>query len=157
MRILTKKKLPAFNTIELLTSVIFISLLLTATYSVFYNSLRAAELARLRNLGELLAHDLLELTISRRNENWNSINTGQFHFVDSPTGYAFTSGPETIDQYTRYVDIAEVRRNSSGVIVQSGGTVDPNTFKATATVTWTYGTESFNMQLVRYITNWGKF
>lgn len=141
-----------------MTAVIFISVLLTASYSVFSLSLTTAEKSRQYNLAELLAHDLLELTVSKRNENWNALTPGEYHFTkDEVLGLLFVPGNETVDEFTRSVVISAVARDSSGNIVTSGGTTDPRTFKVTSTVTWQYGTENHKVELVRYLTDWRRF
>lgn len=152
------KYLRAFNTLEVMTAVIFISVLLTASYSVYSASLTTAERSRQYTLAQLMAQNLLEQTVSKRNEDWNSMVPGTYYLVQDPnTGLTFANGDEVVDEFTRQVVIATVKRDSNNNIVQSGGTTDPDTIKATATVTWTYNGSNYQVQLVRYLTNWGRF
>ncbi len=141
-----------------MTAVAFMAVILTASYSVLNLSVIIVDRAQKLTMAEMLAQDLLELTVSKRNENWNSVNPGQFHFEDDLVqGMIFVSGSEVVNGFTRYVTISEVQRDAGGNIVQSGGIVDDKTYKATATVTWTYASQNFDLELVQYITDWKRF
>jgi len=49
--------------------------------------------------------------------------------------------------------VEDVGRDGNDDIVASGGTPDPNTKKVTATVSWTESTQSKQVVLTTYITN----
>jgi hypothetical protein len=62
-----------------------------------------------------------------------------------------------VNKYTRVITISAVRRDASGNIVSSGGTVDPNTMKATSTVTWNHTPTRINSVVqTTYLSNWQK-
>jgi hypothetical protein len=148
----------AFNTVELLTVVGMTAVLATAGYQIF--RLAVTTQARTKDFitAELLARDLVELTISKRNEDWNSLANGQYYFVEDPTdGFLFAAGEETIDYFTRSVTIADVNRDGSGDIVASGGNLDEDVKSVTATVEWTYRDRNFLVEIVQYLTNWRRF
>lgn len=65
-----------------------------------------------------------------------------------------TTDPGPINNlYTRTVVVEQVGRDGADEILSSGGTIDPNTKKVTATVTWTENGRNKQVQLVAYITN----
>lgn len=153
-----KQRLNAFNTIELLTTVGMLAVIFTAGFQVFRLAVVTESYTKGYITAELLARDLIELTISKRNEDWNSLQTGTFYLQeDAAAGFVFTAGSETIDEFTRSVTISEVRRNASGNVVASGGTVDEDVYKATADVDWSYRGRNFNVTMVQYLTNWRRF
>jgi len=152
------KRLKGFTLLEMIVSLGFLAILLAGASEVFYLSLNIVDRSRQYTTAELLAHDLLELVVSKRNEDWNSINAGEYYFIDDPVeGIVFAAGTETIDEFTRSVFITEVQRNGSGNIVESGGTVDNDTFKAEAVVTWSDRFADREIHLVEYLTNWNRF
>ncbi len=152
------KRLKGFTLLEMIVSLGFIAILLAGASEVFYLSLNIVDRSRQYTTAELLAHDLLELVVSKRNEDWNSMVAGEYYFVDDPVeGITFATGTETIDEFTRSVFITEVQRNGSGNIVESGGTVDSDTFKVEAVVTWSDRFADREIRLVEYLTNWNRF
>lgn len=152
------KRLKGFTLLEMIVSLGFIAILLAGASEVFYLSLNIVDRSRQYTTAELLAHDLLELVVSKRNEDWNSMVAGEYYFVDDPVeGITFANGTETIDEFTRSVFITEVQRNGSGNIVESGGTVDSDTFKAEAVVTWSDRFSDREIRMVEYLTNWNRF
>lgn len=153
-----KRKLAALSLVELVVALAVLSVMIVGGYGVFQLGVNTVDRARQYTLAEFLAHDLIELTTSKRNENWNSLVAGDYHFVEDPLlGILFASGAETINEFTRVVTLSEVQRNGSQQIVQSEGTVDPDTMKVVATVSWTYRGQNFQVQLTHYLTNWQKF
>lgn len=91
----------------------------------------------------LLAVGLLreaeEAIRSSRDKDWNNISTnGTFHpVIAADNSWQLVAGSETtVNQFTRYVVISDVFRDSNGDIVSSGGTLDPSTKHVTTTVGW---------------------
>ena len=86
-----------------------------------------------------------------------TVNTGSdnpYYFVldtgVNPNKWVLTSGTETIGIFTRRIVFDQVYRDSNSNIVSSGGTLDNNTKKVTATVSWPEKT----LNLMTYLTNW---
>lgn len=158
--LITKKirqSLPAISTIELLTAVSVFAVVATLGYQVFASSVRTVQFAQDYAQGELLARDLLELTTALRNEDWNALSVGQYYITESGGDYSFTAGTETVGKFTRSVTLSAVERDGSGNIVASGGTVDPDVYRATAIVTWSFNSINFDVTLTQYLTNWRRF
>lgn len=144
--------------IEIVLSVAMLAILAVSGYDVLRQSLQTAELARQFTLAELMAHDLIELTTSKRNEDWNSLAAGTFHFAEDPVeGFIFVPGTETVDQFTRSIVLEQGQRGGQGQLVASGGTPDPETYIIDATVTWEYGGQPREVSFQQVLTNWKNF
>lgn len=162
LKILAKrpKTLPAVNLLELVVAVAFIAIIFTAGFSVFDLSLDIVNRARQSTMAELLAQDLVELTISKRNEGWDSLVPGIYYLVENPDpdiGFEFIAGSETIGEFTRAVTISSVNRDASGNITTSGGTTDPNTMLIHASISWNSQIGIETIDLYEYLTNWNSF
>ena len=72
----------------------------------------------------------------------------------NPVRWMLLSGTETVGQFSRKIVFADVNRDVSNNITQSGGTLDSNTKKVTATVSWTSHARTHEATLVIYLTNW---
>lgn len=113
-----------------------------------------------------LAQEGLEIVRNVRDgTNWSAVDgLGQVSFApssyhptqsDNPPKWILVSGSESIDEFTRTIQFEEVRRDTStDDIVQTGGSIDPDTVKATATVLWQERGVNHEVELVAYFTNW---
>jgi prepilin-type N-terminal cleavage/methylation domain-containing protein len=152
------RRLSGFTLLEMIISLAFIAILLLGASEVFYLSLNTVDRSRQYTTAELMAHDLLELVVSKRNEDWNSLVPGQYYFVDDlVSGIGFASGSENIEEFNRSVYITAVYRDGGGNIVTSGGTLDIDSMKAEAVVTWNDRFAGREIRLVEYLTNWKRF
>lgn len=79
--------------------------------------------------------------------------------VGNETRYTFTGTSDARGIYTRVVSIAEVQRDGSGAIVETGGTPDPDSRRVTATVSWQTGFTRRQQQVTTntLLTNWEGF
>lgn len=153
-----RKRFAALSIIEIILAIAIMAIIFTAGFSIFRLSLIAAQQAQNYRRAELLAMDLINLAISQRNENWNSLQPGTYHFVSDPVeGLMFAPDEEEIDGFTRWIVITEVQRNGSGQIVTSGGTVDEESMKVTAHVSWELLNREESISLAQYLTNWAQF
>lgn len=72
---------------------------------------------------------------------------------DSPPRWKMISGSQTINGFTRQVVFDDVSRDANDDIASSG-TNDPDTKKATITVSWQERERAHQIQVVTYFTNW---
>jgi hypothetical protein len=109
-----------------------------------------------RSQATLLAQAGMEAVTSITQRGWKYVTTGTHGLTHEPhTYWEFAKDPETINAYTRQIDIAAVERDSHGVIVPSGGTLDYDTKKVTSRVTWDFQpNRPSEVVLESYVTNW---
>lgn len=138
---------------------VLVAIALTGIFlPVLATALVAAHAGRATSIQQVQAQSLLkEATDAVRNvreKGWSNLATdGTYHPVISGSGWALTSGSETINGFTRSVVISTPQRNSSGTIVASGGTNDPSTKHVVVTVSWTTPTNA-SISTDAYLTRW---
>lgn len=72
-----------------------------------------------------------------REAGWNNFSVnGAYHPLISGNSWSLVSGAETVNGFTRSIVVSDVYRDASGNIVSVGGTLDPATKKAVASVSW---------------------
>lgn len=84
----------------------------------------------------------------------NSDGTDKKVNRDSNGDWVISSGTETRGSFTRAIKITSVERDSSGVIVASGGTNDPSTKKIAVTISAS-GVADYVLET--YVTNWESY
>lgn len=98
-----------------------------------------------------------EVVRNIREKGWDTfLINGTFHPTITGTSWSLTDGEETINGFKRDITISDIYRNANGVIVQSGGTLDPSTKKVVIKVSWGQPYESAvtsTMYVTRYLNN----
>jgi hypothetical protein len=143
--------------VELLVAMGIAALMLPAmaTAMVASRGGRAQQAQRLQ--ATTLLREANEAVRSVREKSWAQFAVnGTYHPTISGSAWAFTSGSEVVNGFTRQIVVADTQRNASGAIVASGGTVDSSTKKITVTVSWSQpigGSVSNEAYLNRYQSN----
>lgn len=81
---------------------------------------------------------------------------GTFHPAPSGNTWgllAGSEGPETLNGFTRSVEISDVYRDSAGKIVTTGGSLDPSSKKVVTSVSWSTPI-SYTMSATSYMTRY---
>ncbi len=98
-----------------------------------------------------------EAVRSVREKGWSTFaQNGTFHPTVSANSWSLTSGNETINGLDRQLVISSVSRDENGVVVSSGGTVDPSTKKVVITVSWGFpfaSSVTSTLYVTRYVGN----
>lgn len=76
--------------------------------------------------------------------------------ADNPPKWQLIQGQETINNFTRKITFSDARRDADSNIVASGGVSDPETKKASVSVSWTEKGRSHQLSVDTYFTNWKK-
>lgn len=145
-----------FGIIEILVAVAVISIALFSIQQVSFLYLKQNIENKKFLKASYLAEEALEAARSVRDQGWTAniapLTSGaQYYPVISSNKWTLSAtNPGTIENiYTRQVKIENASRDTNDNIVTSGGTNDPNTKKATATVLW----NGKSITLTTYITN----
>lgn len=78
-----------------------------------------------------------EVVRNVRNQGWGifAVN-GSYHPQISGTSWSLASGDEIINDFTRTITVTDVYRDSNGVVVETGGSLDPSTKRVGISVAW---------------------
>lgn len=116
--------------------------LLAVMLPVLYTGLMVAREGKSQEKQRLEAAALLQESKEAmriiKDRGWSFVATnGTYYPSISGNTWGLTSGTQTINSYTRSITISDVYRNSNGVVVTSGGTLDPGTKRVNYLVSWT--------------------
>lgn len=112
---------------------IFLPALLTGLFSSRVGKVQQTQRAQ----AIALLKEAEEVVRNVRNQQWNAFSlNGTYHPLISNDSWMFASGNETINGFTRSVTLSDVYRDTNGIIVDSGGTLDPATKRVHVEVTW---------------------
>ena len=156
--------------IELLVVILIIGVAVSALVSFCTFSLRTTSLLKQTTQASFFVQDALEaLKNYRDNTGWNDDDPGDqydglgvvstgvaFHLKLSggtPVRWQLLLGAETIGIFTRDIVMEPVERDATDNIVESGGVVDPETKKATVTVSWEERGGTRELEIITYLTN----
>lgn len=123
--------------IELLIAIgltaLFIPALLTAATASREGKAQAKE----RMLAIAYLREGEEAVRNVREKGWSNVSAnGTYHPSVSGSSWTLLSGEETIEGFSRRIEISDVRRDGNGVIIESGGLVDPSTKRVIVLVSW---------------------
>lgn len=105
----------------------------------------------------LKAQEGIEAVRSIKKQEWDNITPGEYGLDSSGGTWQLGPTPAPGDKFARIVRILPVKRDADGAIIESGGTVDPDTVKIESSVTWAYTPTRINTTAVStYVTNFEK-
>jgi len=143
--------------IEVIIAVSLLVIFATGAVVAVLGSFVASRLAEEETQAAYLATEGLEAVKSIRDQNWNGL-TNNNHGLSNANGFwefLGESDMDTSEKYTRVITISDVERDTNGDIVQSGGTIDPDTKKAVAEVSWHFLPSGLSSVVETiYLTNW---
>ncbi len=159
------------SVIEILVVVAIIGVTLSSILGASVLSLRQVGDTDLEARSQALTKETLEAVMNYRDGNgWNTddpfdlydglgvvaLNTAYYPNMssDTPAKWQLLQGTGQVEGFTRTVEFQSVSRDSNSNIVQAGGTVDPNTKKVLAVVSWQDRGSVRQVTLEMYLTNW---
>lgn len=159
------------SVVELLVVMAVVAIGFSALFALSAFALGTAGRGKQVAMASELARQEMEAVISYRNAvDWNSddpqnqydglgvISTGaDYHMATStgdPVRWMALAGAGTSGGFTRTVRFETAQRNSDSDIVETGGTDDPDTKRVTVTVSWVSRSQTHEVELRTYLTNW---
>ena len=147
-----------FLLVEILVAVSVIGIVLGAAVGSLGTSQELVHIGRSKT--EALGHvaEYYEYVKNIKRFDWDLLANGRYVLVQSGNDVVpqTTVTGETVNGYTRYLDITNVYRDDAGDIVSSLGTVDPSTKLITITISWSGikpGTFTVPVYVTRYLDN----
>jgi len=140
--------------VEVLVAIALTGILLPALATTMVSSQKARPASTQSLQAEGLVREATAAVRSVREKGWSNVSTdGTYHPVISGNAWTLSAGSETIGNFTRQIVISTPQRNSSGVLVSSSGTNDPNTKHVVVTVSWSTPYSS-SLSTDTYLTRW---
>ncbi|MBN2015362.1 prepilin-type N-terminal cleavage/methylation domain-containing protein [Candidatus Dojkabacteria bacterium] len=166
MKILNKifKKQEGQSLVEIVVAIGILAIVFSGSWQVLHDSFMSVQ----REMIELKAHYLvvggLEAMRSIRDEDWNALTDGTWHYeydVSGPENMVviLEGGEEVWDIYRRRIEISSVRRDTTtGKITEDPAyDFDPNTKRVDVVVEWDWsGSTRTDLESI-YFTNWNRF
>lgn len=159
MRIMSgKNKEAGIGVAEIIIAVFIISASFFAILQVGTFTLKAVQDRNDKAKALMFAQEGIEAVRNMRDGGWTANISGltfgaTYYLTTSGSQWALTgTNPGALDgKFTRTIVLDNASRDINDNIVTVGGTDDPKTKKATATVSW--GSPLKNMQLTTYLTD----
>jgi len=143
--------------VELLIAIGLAAILLPALLTGFVTSREGKVGDNIRVQASSVLKETEEATRSIREKGWPAFATnGTFYPTITGSAWSLAAGTETVGAFTRQLVVSDVYRNEAGIIVSSGGTLDPSTKKVDITVSWSEpvaDSVSSSMYFTRYLDN----
>ncbi len=149
--------------IEILVVIAILGVVLTSLLGLVSFSLKGSSLIKQNHQANNLAQEIIEVVRNFRDQTvWDTTGLGTLTVdtayypektADVPPKWSLVSGEETIGIFNRKVVFERVYRDTNDDIADSG-TEDPDTKKATVTVSWQERERDHQIELVTYFTNW---
>jgi len=149
-----------FTLVEVLVAMALLMVLTVGLVGLTQLSVRASAVSRLRVGAMAILSETMEATMAVRASNFGSLDERVYHPEVAEGKWALVDGTEMVRGIERWVEISKVQREISCggervcPIVESGGVVDPVTFKAKAVVVWQERGEDKREELESLLTFW---
>lgn len=134
-------------------SAIILPALLTGLVSSRQGKVQQAQ----RTQALYLLNETVDALRNVREKGWTTFAVnGTYHPAISGSSWALATGSAVVNSFTQKIDIGDVNRDSNGVIVTFGGTLDPSSKKVDIAISWEQpyaSAVSANLFITRYLDN----
>lgn len=154
-----------FSVIEIIVAVFVVVVTLVSFLGIMALSLKSSGLVTKVNEANFLTQEIIEAIRGFRDStDWDSNGLGTLvigadYFLNltetNPPSWAIVLGEESVNNFTRKVIFEKVSRDSFTKDIEDfydPGNDDPNTRKATITVSWS----NKETKIITYFTNWNQ-
>lgn len=138
---LSPKSTKGQSLVEMLITIGLAALILPAVYTGLIASRQGVLQSQYQVMASNLRHQAYQAARVFRDSDWTTFASqsgqGSLHPEISGNTWILTPGAETVDSiFTRWVQVTDVYRDTSGTIVTTGGNLDPSTKRVTSSVSW---------------------
>lgn len=145
------------SVIEIIIAVTLLVIIASGSVIAVLGSFMTIRLAEEETRATLINVEGIEAVKSIRDQSWDNLVNGSHGLSNSGGFWSFseTSDIDSSGRFTRAAVVSDVSRDTSGNIVETGGTIDPHTKKVTATVSWSFTPSRQNSVVITsLLTNW---
>ncbi|MEI6532827.1 MAG: hypothetical protein WCO06_03240 [Candidatus Roizmanbacteria bacterium] len=124
--------------VEILVAIALMFMLLPALITGFVASREGKTQEGNRLMATALLRESKDALRTIRETSWTNLATNGTYYprIIGSTSWSLVTGTETVNGFTRKIEISDVLRNSNNIIVENSGTIDPSTKKIISTVSW---------------------
>ncbi len=146
----------AFSLMEIVLATALFGIFSFGVVSVVISGLRSNQVANEQAIANQYASEGIEAARSIKKRSFSILtNTSGAGLIDQGGLWTFSGSNNVFDKYTRTISVESVYRDVNGNIVSTGGALDPNTKKITATVNWTIsGNKQDSIILQSYLSDY---
>lgn len=149
-----------FTLVEVMMAVGLLMVLIMAGVGIGRLAVKSSQVSQIRVDAVNLSRATMEAVMAVRANNFGSLNGGTYYPAMVDGEWALVAGTQEVGDLARWVEITKVQRqlscNGERVcpIVQSGGIVDPVTFRGKVVVSWEESGEVRQVDLESLLTYW---
>ncbi len=152
---INKKPSSGQSVIEVIIAVAIFVILASGSVTVILGSFLSSRQGSEETQASFYAQEGLDAVKSIRDQSWEFLVDGDHGLSFAGGKWVFNGTSEVLGKYTRKITISPVNRSVGGDIAPTGGTLDPNTKKAVALVTWNFTPiKTSSVEMSSYLTNW---
>lgn len=146
----------AFSILEVILAITVFVIFSTSAIGILVQGYRSNRQAAELTIANQYATEGLEAARSIRNRSYSGLsNTVGTGIAQVGGVWLFSGANNTFDKYTRTLVVDDVFRDGSGNVVASGGTLDSQTKKVTANISWNAGyPQPQTLSQTTYLTSW---
>jgi len=128
--------------VEVMVATALLMTLTSGLVSLTQLSVRSSQASKVRAEASLVLRETMEAAMAVRASNFSNLSEGVFHPELTAGRWSLVAGDQAVGGVRRWLEISPVQRELSCggervcLIVESGGVVDPVTFRAKAYVEW---------------------
>ena len=138
MKTISNKVKKSFGIIEVIVAVGIFLIISVGSIGTIIRTFSSNRLAEEYSQANLLAQEGIEAVRSVKKQSWGNLSPGLHGLNNSLGSWILTdTQPDIIGKFTRSINVSTVSRLNNN-IVETGGTIDPNTYKVDSTVTWNF-------------------
>jgi len=154
----TTNSILGFSLVEVILATAIFTIMAVSGVTIILHSFSVNKLGEEESNAHLYAQEGIEAVRSIKNRAWGNLTAGTYGLATTGNQWNFLGTSDTKLKYTRAVIISSVNRDGLGNIVDSGGTIDPDTMKVTTNVNWDFSEARTgnNISLVTYLSNFRK-
>lgn len=148
----------AFALVELIVALGVFSIIIFGAIRLFITVQETSIIGQKKTQAQALLAEYLAYLHNLRADDWENLTNGRWLVQESGGNLSLspTTDGETINGFTRYLEIEDAFRDQAGQLVASGGFPDPSTKKISVTVSWSGifpGSSTQSTYLTRYRQN----
>ena len=146
--------------VEILVAAALLLTLTTGLVKLTQLSVRSSQASHVREEASLVLRETMEAAMAVRASNFSNLKEGLFHPEIVAGRWTLIAGDQNVGPVRRWLNVARVQRQLSCAgervcpIVDSGGVVDPVTFRVKASVEWQETGETKQESLESILTFW---